>query len=468
MYIYQKKSAVKKHLYSIWTFIIGLALLFTLTTSCQEEEKIEKKNEKEIPSGEPKYEQYGTPYDNVPVVGDVAMYEVNPKVFSISGDLDGITGRLKAIKDLGINVVWLMPIYQTGAEKSVGSPYAIKDYKSILPEYGDLEDLRELVDRAHELDMAVILDWVANHTAWDHSWINEHPTWYTRDNAGNIIIPPGTNWQDVAELNYNNSEMRLEMIDAMKYWVLEANVDGFRCDYATGVPYSFWNQAIDTLRNIPERELIMFAETDDKQMLINGFNLIFGWSFYAGLIDVFDGGLAHKMDDFHTNEYKNVPVGKHVVRWVTNHDEHAWNATPQDIFGGLRASVSAFVLCSYMGGVPLVYNGQEVGVSNQLPFFEGTNMTINWSSNTDIQDEYAKLLSFRQSSEVVRKGEYASITENQDVVSFKKTLEGISVYVIVNTRNRIVEFSLPDDLSDNTFHEIVSEEEVTFGSNWKN
>jgi len=164
-----------------------------------------------------------------------------------------------------------MPVHPIGIIKTVNSPYCIKNYKEVNPEYGTLDDLRTLIREAHKRNMAVILDWAANHTSWDNPWI-EHKSWYTQDGSGNIIHPAGTNWQDVADLNFNNSEMRLEMIRSMKYWVLTANVDGFRCDAADYVPFSFWKQAI----KIPNRKLIMLAEGACADHFTAGFQLNFG------------------------------------------------------------------------------------------------------------------------------------------------------------------------------------------------
>lgn len=423
--------------------VLMLPLIGYLALSCRKDDPVI------VDPVEPQPQQYGTPFSNVPGVADVQMYEVNPKVFSSQKNLDGITARLDSLKQLGVNVVWLMPIYPTGSDRSVGSPYAIKDFRSIHPDYGNLTDLRELVDKAHALDMAVMLDWVANHTAWDNAWI-ANKTWYATDGNGNIVHPPGTNWQDVAELNYNNSKMRLEMIKAMKYWVLEANVDGFRCDYAAGVPTAFWKQAIDTLRNIPNRDLILFAEAEDKALLNTGFDLIFGWPFYGRLKDVFSGLAANQIYTSHLSEYSGLAPGKHVVRWITNHDQHAWEATPQSIFGGNSAATAAFVITSYMGGVPLVYNGQEVATPNQLPFFEGTNATINWSINPGIKAEYERILNFRKANSALRRGTLTDYSSN-NVAAFVRKDGNEEVLVLVNVRNTNQTFTLPAALAQTTW-----------------
>ena len=170
---------------------------------------------------------YGTPFQNLPEIDDIIMYEVNERAFSTSGNLQGVINRLDSIKALGVNVIWLMPIHPIGTINSVNSPYCVKNYFEVNPEFGTLADLRKLVEEAHNRNMAVIIDWVANHTAWDNPWIDS-TKWYTQDGNGNIISPAGTNWADVADLNFSNQNMRLEMIKAMRYWILTANIDGYK------------------------------------------------------------------------------------------------------------------------------------------------------------------------------------------------------------------------------------------------
>jgi glycosidase len=443
----------KRFSFSLWS----LAAIVAIALACNKEKPIAPPSDTE-----PAPQQYGTPFDKVPEIADIQMYEVNPRVFSPTKNLAGITARLDSLRKLGINVVWLMPIHQTGSVKSVGSPYAVKDYLSIHADYGDLADLRALVDEAHRLEMAVIMDWVANHTAWDHDWIS-NKSWYAQDAQGNIIHPPGTNWQDVAELNYNNQAMRREMIRAMKYWVLEANIDGYRCDFASGAPLDFWQQAIDTLRSIPEREIIMFAESDDKALLSVGFDIIFGWPFYGRLKEVFGGLSARQLYNRHLTEYNGLAPGQHVLRWITNHDEHAWDATPQNIFGGNRAAMAAFILASHIGGIPLLYNGQEVGVPYQLPFFEGSNVTINWGLNPQVKAEYERVLNFRKSSDALRRG-IVTDHSSASVAAFVRAFNGAEVLVLVNVRNTSSTLSLPASLAHTAWFDAYGQLPVQLGA----
>ena len=226
------------------------------------------------------------PVRQLPKLSEMVVYEVNPLVFGPDGTFSNTTERLSDIKDLGVNVLWLMPIFPEGQLNGVGSPYAVQNYTEVAPSLGNITDLKQLVKEAHKLEMAVIIDWVANHTAWDNPWI-ENDSWYTKDSQGNIINPPGTNWQDVAELNYNNEEMRNEMIKSMKFWVETCNIDGFRCDAVDFVPFDFWKQAIDSLQAMEGRSLIFLAESGKKESLTAGFQFNYSWDFQSKLVSIF-------------------------------------------------------------------------------------------------------------------------------------------------------------------------------------
>ena len=213
-----------------------------------------------------------------PAIADIVMYEVNVPALTTTHNLQGVTARLDSIEGMGINTIWLMPIFTIGDLNSFGSPYCVKDYTAVNPDLGTLADLQNLVKEAHSRNIAVILDWVANHTAWDNNWINNEG-WYSVDGSGNIISPPGTGWNDVADLNFTNTDMRLAMIDAMEYWVAEADIDGFRCDAADYVPFDFWKQALDSLKNNTDKNLILLAEGARADHFTAGFQLNFSWNF---------------------------------------------------------------------------------------------------------------------------------------------------------------------------------------------
>ncbi|MEZ4774220.1 MAG: alpha-amylase family glycosyl hydrolase [Bacteroidia bacterium] len=393
---------------------------------------------------------FAAPFAGVPETKDVAIYEVNMRAFSPEGTFKGVQARLDSIKALGINVLWLMPVHPIGVLKNagqLGSPYSVKDYSAVNPEYGTLEDLQNLVAEAHNRNMAVIIDWVANHTAWDNPWISAHPDWYTKDGAGNIIIPAGTNWADVADLNFDNATMRQFMISAMKFWVLKANIDGFRCDYADGVPVDFWKQAIDSLKTLPGRKYILLAEGASGSLFSAGFSMNYSWDFYGQTLNVYKNNLAtSNLVNTHNSEYSAIPAGSHKLRFITNHDESAWNDSPVNLFRGQSGALSAFVLTAYMGGVPLLYNGQEVGRSDKTPFF--SKSPINWQLNPEVFAEYKRLMAFRQSSQAIKEGGLQLVNDGAHVVAFKRVFQTEEVLVFVNTQNSVSNYSLPPFLKN--------------------
>lgn len=402
-----------------------------------------------IVPADPDPSQYGSPYNNVPLSQDVALYQVNMRVFSTSGNFKGVVARLDSIKALGINVVYLMPIYPVGVLKGLNSPYCIKDYKAVNNEFGTLDDLRALVDNAHSKNMAVILDWVANHTAWDNGWINNN-SWYQQDLSGNIISPPNTGWNDVAQLNFNNPDMRLAMIKAMKYWVLAANIDGFRCDYSDGPPVDFWKQAIDTLRNVSTHKLLMLAEGTRSASYAARFDYNFGFKFFEKLKTIYSNQESVQLiDNLNVSEYTGALGDQQIVRYTTNHDVNGSDGTPLELFGGVKGSMAAFVVVAYMKSVPMVYNGQEVGTPYRLTF-PFTSKKIDWTINPDITAEYKKILAFRNNSSAIRRGQLISYSSD-DVCAFTKQQDNEKVLVIVNLRNKMVDYTLPVALANTSW-----------------
>ncbi len=399
--------------------------------------------------------QYGTPFASVPAPPDATIYQVNMRCFSTTGNLQGVVKRLDSIKALGINVVYLMPVFPVGVLNSVNSPYCVKDYLSVSPEFGNMDDLRAVVDGAHARNMAVILDWVANHTSWDNAWISEHKDWYSQDANGNIVSPPGMGWNDVAQLNFTNDAMRLAMIHDMKYWVLAANVDGFRCDYADGPPIDFWQQAIDTLRNISTHKLLMLAEGTRSTNFSAGFDYNFGFNFYNQLKGIFSNGQSVQLiDNLNTSDYIGTSADNRMVRYITNHDVNSSDGTPLELFGGESGSMAAFVVAVYMKSVPLIYNGQEVATPIQLTF-PFTTTKIDWSINPDVTAEYKKVLSFRNSHDVIRRGVLA-FYNSDDVCAFTKIEPQDTVFVISNLRNKPVNYTVPPVFVNTTWSDAMN------------
>jgi glycosidase len=399
--------------------------------------------------------QYGTPYAHVVDREDAVIYQVNMRVFSQQGNFQGVISRLDSIKALGANVIYLMPIYPVGKLNAFNSPYCVKNYTTINSEFGSLDDLRSLIDKAHSKDMSVIIDWIGNHTSWDNAWITEHKDWYLQNSSGNIISPPNMGWNDVAQLNFNNSEMRIAMISAMKYWVYLANVDGFRFDYTDGPPISFWKQAVDSLRKISTHKLLLLAEGSRTTNFTAGFDYNFGFGFFYNMKSIYGNNVTVKsIDNINTSEYAYATNGQQIVRYTTNHDVNGSDGTPLELFGGKSGSMAAFIASAYMKGVPMIYNGQEVGTPFRL-VFPFTSANIDWSLNPDVTAEYKQIIAFRNSSAAIRRGDLVSFSD-KDVCVFTKEYIGEKVLVLINMRNEVIDYTVPSTLVNTVWQNAIS------------
>ncbi len=413
------------------------------------------------------YTQYGTPFEKMPNKEDAIIYQVNIRAFSQAGTLKGVQERLTQIQELGANVVYLMPIYPVGKLKAtgeLGSPYAVQDYKAVNPDFGTLQDLQTLVEEAHKKNMAVVLDWVANHTAWDNTWITQHPDWYLKDADGNITIPPGTNYNDVAQLNFDNPEMKAAMIDAMSYWVYNANIDGFRCDYADFVAPGFWTEAITKLRSIKKtQKILMLAEGSKVSHFVSGFDYTFGFNFFSTLEKVFkENQSVTTLQSSNSTEYANTYSSENrVVRYTTNHDVNLSDGTPLELFGGKKGSVATFVVAAYLKSIPMIYNGQEIGYNKRLNYFAKT--PIDWSTaDNDMLAEYKKIIAFRNTSNALKKGEFTGYSSDA-VSAFTMIKDSEKVFVLSNLTDSTVKQLIPTTLKG-TWKDAFTGASVTVGA----
>ena len=398
--------------------------------------------------------QYGTPFAGVPNREDAVLYQVNMRAFSQPGNFAGVMARLDSIKAIGVNVLYLMPIHPVGTDsRSVNSPYAVKDYRAVGSEFGTLADLRTLVDGAHARGLTVVLDWVANHTSWDHAWIAQHPDWYLRNATGTILSPPGTPYADVAQLDFSSAPMRAEMISAMKSWVFTANVDGFRCDYAdapTIAATNFWKQAVDTLRTVRTHKLLLLAEGTRSTHFTAGFDYTFGFNFYGGIRSVYRSGApATVFDALNTSEYAGATGTQQVVRYTSNHDVNGSDGTPVAQFGGNAGAMSAFVVASCYKGIPLVYNGQEAGMTAAIPF-PFTSVKVSWGARPDVTRAYKQLLAARAASAALRHGTPTAYS-TANVCAFTKTAGTEQALVLANVRNAATTYPVPAAFANTTW-----------------
>jgi len=404
--------------------------------------------------------QYGTPFTGVPDPRDVTIYQVNIRAFSSTHDLQGVINRLGQIKALGVNVIYLMPVYPVGVYKSINSPYCIRSFDSVGAGYGTLTDLRNLVDGAHSMNMTVIMDWVVNQTSWDHPWITQHPDWYLHDGSGNIEALSG--YSDVAALNFSSMAMRSAMITAMESWVYRANVDGFRCDYADNPPIDFWQQTIDTLRHIGAHQLLLLAEGTRSANYSAGFNYNFGFQFYGNLQPIIQGSPVTLIDGSDSIEYVGAAGTQQIVRYLTNHDVDGSDGAPVTRLGGIPASTAAFVVVAYRKGVPFIYNGTEVAFPTAITF-PFTSVTIDWTINPDVTATYSQIIAFRDSSTAIRRGTVTSY-DNSDVCAFTRTAGDSSVLVLVNLRNAAVNYPVPAALQNTSWTDAFAGTAVTVGA----
>lgn len=389
--------------------------------------------------------QYGTPYTGVPDPRDANIYQVHIRPHSASGTLAAVTSDLDRIKSLGINVLYLMPIYPYGTDsRSSNSPYCIKDYKAVGSEYGSLTDMRNLVAAAHTKGMAVMLDIAVNGTSWDHPWTVSHPEYYQRTGT---TINQLANFSDIAALDLNNTALRAAMKDAMRYWIFAANIDGYRCDFANNPPLDFWTEIISNLRGITSHNLLMLAEGDRLQNFQAGFDMNFGdkW-FYDALKNVAGGGpVSTRFQTTNDMEYTYATGSQQEVRWTANHDsENNSDTAPFTVFKSNAGVVANFLVSGYMKGVPFLTSGQEVAFNQVIPW-PYTSVKINWS-NTAATPEFAKILNFRNSSAAIRRGTMTPYASD-DICAFTKTLGTEKVIVMTNLRNASKTFVIPAALA---------------------
>ncbi len=365
---------------------------------------------------------------------NAVLYEVNVRQYTPEGTFKAFEKHLSRLKAMGIDILWLMPVNPIGIKNrkgTLGSYYSVKDYLAVNPEYGTKDDLKELVNKAHELGMHVIIDWVANHTSWDNNLITEHPDWYKHDSTGKII-PPVPDWTDVAGLNYTKKELREYMTSALIYWVREADIDGFRCDVAGMLPVSFWNEAVPKIKAV--KHVFMLAEWETPEMHDTAFDMTYSWNAYQVMNAIAKGKrTAHAIDSVLKSDSAKYPADAIRMRFTTNHDENSWNGTEYTRLGD--AAKTFAVLCFTLPGMPLIYSGQESAFNRSLKFFDKD--IIDWD-NYSMADFYSQLGKLKKENMALSAGsaggkmiKVASDNDN-NVYSFLRKKDNNTVFVILN------------------------------------
>jgi len=365
---------------------------------------------------------------------DAVIYEVNIRQYTKEGTFKAFQKHLPQLKEMGVGIIWLMPINPIGEKNrkgTLGSYYSVKNYKEINPEFGTKADFKNLVDEIHKLGMHVIVDWVANHTAWDNPWVADHPEFYTKDSLGNFVAPVA-DWADVVDLNYDNKDLWKEMISALEYWVKDFNIDGYRCDVAGMVPIEFWNEARIELDKI--KPVFMLAEWETPEMHKKAFEMTYAWEIYKLMNEIYKGNKnAEDLRKQIISDLKKYPGYAFRMQFTSNHDENTWNGTEFERLGDATEMFAAFT--NIIPGMPLIYNGQEAGFNRRLAFFDKD--TIDWKQSNYLE-LYKKLFHLKKNNQALWNGikggkiEFVNTNDNKNILAFIRYNNADKVLTIFN------------------------------------
>lgn len=386
-------------------------------------------------------------YKKAEWINNTNVYEVNLRQYTKEGTFNAFSRELPRLKEMGVSTLWFMPITpiaQKNKKGSLGSYYACSDYTAINPEFGTLDDFKALVKQAHSMGFKVIIDWVANHTGWDHVWTKTHPEYYEKDSATkDFKIASGMD--DIIELDYKNPDMRKAMIDAMKYWVTECDIDGYRCDLAFWVELDFWQQARAELEKT--KTLFWLAECDplEHPEYYQAFDACYTWTWMHKTEDFYKKGLPLSSLDSVLHKYDSVCTDNKIPLWfTTNHDENSWNGTEYEKYGDMAKALAVFSFT--WNGIPLIYSGQELPNVKRLKFFEKD--PIEWNGNYELEQFYQRLLSVKKNNPALRAGDstvttFIITTSAPDKVKAYLRKSGDSeVLVLLNFSKEKIQFDL--------------------------
>lgn len=379
------------------------------------------------------------------------IYEVNLRQYTKGGTFREFEEHLPRLKELGVGVLWFMPVQPIGEKNRkglLGSYYSIRNYTAVNPEFGTLDEFKALVKKIHDLGMKVIIDWVANHTAWDHHWTIDHPDFYDKDDNGDFL-PPNPEWTDVIHLNYGNPDLWFEMISQMEFWLREADVDGFRCDMAHLVTTHFWNHARYHLDKV--KPVFMLAETENHDLVEYAFDVIYNWKFLHGINDVAAQKInAGELLKIAQNNFKYLPVGASELNFTSNHDENSWNGTAIERIHYYLEPIT--VLAFTIPGIPLIYSGQEAGCYQRLSFFDKDE--IQWKEDK-MARLYQTLIELRKRNPALWAGndsggfQVLPTSEPDKVAAFKRISGENEIIVMANLSDSEVNVSI--DLPNNYY-----------------
>lgn len=393
---------------------------------------------------------------------NLSIYDVNIRQYTKEGTFTAFEKHLPRLKEMGVGILWLMPIHPIGEKNrkgTLGSYYSVKYYLGINPEFGTFEEFKALVNTIHEMGMYVIIDWVANHCAWDNPIVKENPDWFTKDKNGNFV-PPVPDWSDVIDLDYDNKELRKYMLDALKFWVSEFNIDGYRCDVAEMVPMDFWKQARRELNQI--KPVFMLAEAASPVCHQNGFDMTYNWELYHLMNAIAKGKKdANDIDKLLAVEENKYDPDDYRLNFTSNHDENSWNST---VFERLQDGAAAFtVLIFTLNGMPLIYSGQESGLNKRLNFFEKDPIT--WKEH-EFAQLYTMLVQEKRRNPALFNGSdggdinRVNTSDNKAIFSFVREKCDNRVFTIINLSDKIQNVKLIDFRQNDTYHDIFSKKSL--------
>jgi len=372
---------------------------------------------------------------------DAVLYEVNIRQYTPEGTFNAFAEHLPRLRKLGVDILWLMPINPIGVKnrkEALGSYYSVKDYLDVNPEFGNLEDFKNLLIKAHELGFHVIIDWVPNHSAWDNILADEHPDWYVKDTLGNFIPPIGTDWTDVIQFDWKNRELQDYMIGAFKFW-LEIGVDGFRVDHPHKTPYDFWERARVELEKV--KPVFMLAENEEQtDFMKKGFDMSYAWELHHLMNRIAQGkDSVTALTKYYKKEKSIFPQNVYRMIFMDNHDENSWNGTINSRMGAAQNPFAVFTFTTQ--GTPLLYNGQEVCLNKSLKFF--VRDTINWDS-CKMTSFYTNLIKLKKSNKALWNGESGGTMDTiptnkpRKVFAYYREKDDNRVVVFLNLRKKEV------------------------------
>jgi cyclomaltodextrinase / maltogenic alpha-amylase / neopullulanase len=443
---------------------LKIIALITLIAACNETYKRQEQNSPNMNSNQQYLPKSYVELKHPEWSRNATIYEVNIRQYTPEGTFRAFELHLPRLKDMGVDIIWLMPVNPIGVKNrkgTLGSEYSVRDYYGVNPEYGTMEDFKHLVHKIHRMGMYVIVDWVANHSSWDNSLTLDHPEWYTKTKEGNFQPTPWYDWDDVIDFDYDQPGLRKYMTEALKYWVKETDIDGYRCDVAGFIPVDFWDNVRVGLDSI--KPVFMLAEWESRDLHKKAFDMTYSWSLWDKMRDATTGkkGIGGLVE-YLAHDVNTFPKGAFRMTFTDNHDKNSWEGNQYSNFGpGLQACM---VMASVVNGMPLVYSGQEAGLNKSLKFFDKD--LIEWKDNPN-EAIYKKLFALKHANQALWNGEWGGemvriYNDKMDkVISFVREKNGDRVLPVINFSNKPVTVKLQSKYYTGTYTELFSNKEFT-------